>query len=74
MFRRALSAGHICRGVGYFIRVSLALPSLAILLPAADRKARGPAPRTALGRVKPKALTVSSVSGGQGEQEKPRCE
>ena|GEM_PF-2884186 len=32
-----------------------------------------PAPRTALGRVKPKALPVSSVSGGQGEQEKPRC-
>jgi len=29
-------------GVGYFIRVSLALTSLAILLPHAGRKARGP--------------------------------
>ena len=31
-------------GVGYFIRVSLALTSLAILLPHAGRKARGPSP------------------------------
>ncbi|PKM46333.1 MAG: hypothetical protein CVV03_05245 [Firmicutes bacterium HGW-Firmicutes-8] len=29
-------------GVGYFIRISLALTSLAILLPPAGRKARGP--------------------------------
>ena len=29
-------------GVGYFIRVSLALTSLAILLSPAGRKARGP--------------------------------